>query len=39
MEGVDLLHPFKWWIVIVVCSTVFSFVGTWLVVKKSKNLK
>jgi len=35
----DLLFPFKVWIVIVVCTSVMSLVGTWVVIKKSKLLK
>jgi hypothetical protein len=39
METVDVLFPFKVWVGIVICTTIFSFVGTWIVVKKSRSLK
>lgn len=39
MENVDVLFSFKVWLGIVIFTTIFSFVGTYIVVKKSKNLK
>ncbi len=39
MEGVDILFPFKVWLGIVIGTTIFSFIGTWAVIAKSKLLK
>ena len=39
MEGIDLLFPFKIWIGVVAGTTIFSFLGTWVVIAKSKLLK
>jgi len=35
----DLLFPFKVWILIVIVTSIMSLVGTWVVIKKSKLLK
>ena len=38
-EKMDLLFPFKVWILIVIVTSIMSLVGTWVVIKKSKLLK
>lgn len=35
----DLLYSFKVWLWIVILTTFFSFIGTWVVIAKSKLLK
>lgn len=39
MEGVDVLYPFKVWIWLVILCTLWSFIGTWIVIARSKLLK
>ncbi len=35
----DLLFPFKVWLWIVILTTAMSFIGTWIVLAKSKSFK